>query len=154
MAGQLHEPPYFATLMLAEILDGRPADALARLPGFADSKAVAPMMKLALEGCARVLAGETGETGAGSALLQRVDWSGFMRQEKTIFSDLLVKSKITGLPLPEIKSESPAADPGQSPAWRKTVERLQKDQTGEVLPSLPAPRVKGDDWSIIPPEKP
>jgi hypothetical protein len=148
MAAQFHKPSYFATLMLAEILDGRPRDALTRLPGFADSKAVTPMMKTALEGCARVLAGET---EAGSALLKKVDWSGFMRQERIVFSGLLEKSKLTGLSIPELKSEPPVADPEQTPAWRKTLERLQKDQTGGVLPSLPAPRVKGADWSAIPP---
>ncbi len=143
MAAQLAKPPYFATLMFAELLDGRPADALAQLPKFAGSKAVNPKMTTALEGCARVLAGET---EAGSALLMTVDWSGFMRQERIVFSELLVKSKATGLPVPELKSESPVTDPEQSPAWRKTVGRLQKDQTGDVLPSLPAPRVKGSEW--------
>ena len=151
MAGQLTKPPYFATLMLAEILGGRPNDALTRLPGFADSKAVAPMMKTALEGCARVLAGES---EAGSELLKTVDWNGFMRQERIVFSELLVKSKVAGLAIPELKSEPPVADPEQTPVWRKTLERLQKDQTGEVLPVLPAPRVKGADWSTLPSEKP
>ncbi len=151
MAKQLAKPSYFATLMFAELLDGRAADALALLPKFAGSKAVNPMMTTALEGCARVLAGET---EAGSALLKTVDWSGFMQQERIVFGELLVKSKVTGLPVPELKSEPPAVDPGQSPAWRKTLERLQKDQTGEVLPSLPAPRVKGTEWSSPPPEKP
>jgi hypothetical protein len=140
MAGQLAKPAYFATLMLAEILAGRPADALTRLPQFADSKAVTPMMKTALEGCARVMAGET-ETG--SNLLKNVDWNDFMRQERIVFSHLLVKSTLSGLPISEVKAEPPEADPEQSPAWRKTVGRLQKNQTGVVLPSLPAPRVKG-----------
>jgi hypothetical protein len=54
-----------------------------------------------------------------------------------------VKSTLSGLPISEVKSEPPVADPEQSPAWRKTVERLQKNQTGVVLPSLPAPHVKG-----------
>jgi hypothetical protein len=151
MAGQFTKPPYFATLMLAEILDGRAAEALARVPEFADSKPVAPMMKTALEGCARVLAGES---EAGSELLKTVDWNGFMRQERIVFSELLVKSKVAGLAIPELKSEPPVADPEQTPVWRKTLERLQKDQTGEVLPVLPAPRVKGADWSTLPSEKP
>ena len=93
-----------------------------------------------------------GETEAGSALLKSVDWSGFMRQERIVFSDLLAKSKVSGPSIPELKSEPPVADPGQSPIWRKTVERLQKDQTGDVLPSLPAPRVKGAEWYTLPPE--
>lgn len=151
MAKQLAKPEYFATLMLAEILAGRPADALTRLSELADGKAVNPMMKTALEGCARVL---DGDTEAGSALLKSVDWSGFMRQERIVFSELLVKSRITGLTIPELKNEPPVADPEQTPAWRKTVERMQKDQTGEILPSLPTPRVKSADWPAIPPDKP
>ena len=158
MAGQFTKPPYFATLMLAEILDGRAADSLARLPEFADSKAVAPMMKTALEGCARVLAGES---EAGSELLKTVDWNGFLRQERIVFNELLVKSKVSGLqPIPELKSEQPVADPEQTPIWRKTLERLLKDQAGEVLPPLPpvaplpSPRVKGADWSTPPSGKP
>jgi hypothetical protein len=150
MATQLNKPPYFATLMLAEILAGRPADALSRLPRMAGDKAVDPMMKTALEGCARVLAGDT---EAGAALLQTVDWNGFMRQERIVFNNLLGKAAIPKLPIPELKAEPPVADPGQSPAWRKTLERLQKDQSGEVLPSLPEPRVKGADWSALPPEQ-
>ncbi|MCX6877913.1 MAG: hypothetical protein NTW21_29480 [Verrucomicrobia bacterium] len=151
MAGQWDKPHYHVTLMLAEILAGRPTDALTCLPRFSDSKAVAPIMKAALEGCARVLAGET---EAGTTLLKRVDWSAFMRQERIVFRDLLVKSKISILPIAELKSESPEADPEQTPAWRKAMERLQEDQAGDVLPSLSAPRVKGADWSTIPPEKP
>lgn len=77
-----------------------------------------------------------------------------MRQERIVFSDLLAKSKVSGPSIPELKSEPPVADPEQTPAWRKTLERLQKDQTGELLPSLPAPRVKGADWQALPPEKP
>ena len=149
MAVQLTKPDYFATLMLAEILAERPADALSRLPGFADSKALNPMMKTALEGCARVLAGET---EAGSALLKTVDWNGFMRQERIVFSKLLAKSSVPGAPIPELKSEPPVADPEQTPAWRKTLERLQKVQPSEVLPALPTPRVKGSDWSPPPSE--
>jgi len=149
MAEQLAKPPYFSTLMLAEILAGRPAVALTRLPKFAGSHAETPMTETAMEGCARVLAGET---EAGSSLLKTVDWSGFMRQERSVFGKLLAKSGIPGAPIPELKSEPTVADPGQSPAWRKTLERLQKDQTGDVLPSLPAPRVKGaDDWQTTPP---
>ena len=149
MAEQLAKPPYFSTLMLAEILAGRPAVALTRLPKFAGSNAETPMMETAMEGCARVLAGET---EAGSSLLKTVDWSGLMRQERSVFGKLLAKSGIPGAPIPELKSEPTVADPGQSPAWRKTLERLQKDQTGDVLPSLPAPRVKGaDDWQTTPP---
>lgn len=126
---QRNNPGYHSTLMLAEMLDGRPADALARLPKFRATKGVTPMMKTALEGTARVLAGET---EAGNALLQEVDWRGFMPQERIVFRDLLVKSKIAGLPVPELESPKAAADPEQTPAWRKALERLEKSENSKL----------------------
>ena len=123
-----------STLMLAEMLNDRPTDALARLPQLYECKGVEPMMKLALEGCARVLAGET---EAGVAILNSADWSGFMRQERVVFRDLLGKSKLTGLAIPELKIEPAVADPEQTPAWRKAIEQQQKLQSGDVLPPLP-----------------
>ena len=170
MAGQVDKPQYQATLMLAEMLGGNPAAALARLPKLRDGKGVDPMMQAALEGTARVLAGEI-ETG--TAMLKQVAWSGFMRQESIVFRDLLVKSKISGLPLPELKSGKVEASPDEVPAWRKAVERLQqnvdavpgqapawskalerqdKGQAGDVLPALPAPHVPGaEDSNTTPP---
>jgi hypothetical protein len=141
MANQLNKPEYQSTLMLAQILAGRGADALNTLPKFADCKEVEPMMKLALEGCARVL---VGETEAGRALLGKVNWTGFMRQERSVFRDVLVKSTIAGLPLPEFKIESVEANPEQAPAWRKALEELQKDRTGEILPKFKKETVDPD----------
>ena len=126
-----------STLMLAEMLGGRAADALARLPKLRDCKGVEPMMKTALEGSARDL---VGETEAGTALLQEVDWTRFMRQERIVFRDMLVKLKVAAIPLPEIKSESVEAAPDQVPAWRKALERLEKDRAADVIPALPAPK--------------
>ncbi len=122
-----------STLMLAEMLDDRPNDALARLPQLHECKGVDPMMKLALEGCARVLAGET---EAGTAILQNADWAGFMRQERVVFRDLLGKSKLTDLTIPELKIEPAMADPEQTPAWRKAIEQQKKLESGDVLPPL------------------
>ncbi|MEI6604965.1 MAG: hypothetical protein WCP35_06625 [Verrucomicrobiota bacterium] len=122
-----------STLMLAEMLAGHPADALDCLPKLRDCKGVEPMMKTALEGSARVM---FGETEAGASLLQQVDWSSFMRQERNIFRDILVKLKVASIPLPVIKGEPLEADSDQSPAWRKAVERLEKDRAADVLPSL------------------
>jgi hypothetical protein len=148
LAAQQDKPEYQATLMLAEMLAGRPADALARLPQVRNGKGVAPMMLAALEGSARVLGGET---EAGAVLLGQVDWSGFMRQERLVFRDLLVKLKLSGLPLLELASPEVGADPAEMPAWRKAVQRLEKDQAGDVLPALPAPRVPAADWPTMPP---
>lgn len=132
-------PEFNSTLMLAEMLAGQPAAALARLPQLRACKGVEPMMKTALEGSARVLAGET---DAGSALLQQVTWTRFMRQERSVFRDMLVKLKIAAIPMPELKTDAVETAPDQIPAWRKAVEQLEKDRAADVLPALPTP--KGD----------
>jgi hypothetical protein len=128
------QPGYHATLMLAEILDGRPADALAQLPKFRDDKGVAAVLKTALEVIARVLAGEA---EAGVALVNKIVWRGLMPQEQIVFRDLLVKHKISGLPLPELDSPKTVAAPEQTPAWRKAIEHLEKSDNSkqEVNPS-------------------
>ena len=121
LVGQRNQPGYHSTLMLAEMLAGRPADALTCLPKFRNSKSVVPMMKTALEGTARILVGET-ETG--TALLKEVDWRSFMPQERIVFRNLLVKFKISGLPLPELETPKCDTNPEETPAWRKAIERL------------------------------
>jgi len=135
-------PEYYSTLMLAEMMDGRPADALAHLPKLRESRRVAPLMITALEGSARVL---NGETDAGKALLLNVNWRYFMRQERTVFRDLLVKLKIADLPLPELEVQKQDVDPNQVPAWRRAIERSEKLRATDVLPALPAPHVPGKD---------
>ena len=66
-----------------------------------------------------------------------------MRQERAVFRNFLVKLKISELPLPELTSPTVDENPDQIPAWRKAVERLEKDRANDVLPSLPAPRIPG-----------
>jgi hypothetical protein len=143
------QPVYHSTLMLAELLADRPAAALARFPKFRDSENVAAMMKAALEGTARILAGET---EAGNAMLAEVDWRGFMSQESIVFRNLLVRSKNSDLPLPELVRPQVEANPELIPAWRKAVERLEKERAGEVLPALPTPRIPGADPRVTPTE--
>ena len=129
-----------SALILAEMLDGRPAEALARLPQLRGSRNVSAMMKTALEGTARVL---VGETAVGTELLRGVNWRLFIRQERIVFRDLLVKLKISEIPLPELESAPHEADPEQFPAWRKMIERTEKERATDVLPPLPAPRIPG-----------
>jgi hypothetical protein len=129
-----------ATLMLAEILAGKPAEANNRMPALRDCSGVDPLMKVALEGCARTLAGDT---EAGTALLKKVDWSRLMRQESTVLRNVLVKFKVAAIPIPEFKAAPADTDSAPPPAWRKAVERLEQDRAAEVLPALPAPRISG-----------
>ena len=147
VAAQPERPEFDSALMLAEMLDGRPADALARLPRLAESRGVAPMMKTALEGTARLLAGET---EAGTALLKQVKWQLFIRQERIVFRNLLVKLKISELPLPEMEKPIAEIAPDMIPAWRKALQQLEKDRSGDVLPTLPAVRIPGEERAPTP----
>jgi len=133
-------PVYNSTLMLAYLLNERPADALALLPKVQVGKGVAPMMIAALEGTARVL---NGDTEAGSALLRDVNWREFMSQERMVFRSLLVKFENSKLPVPEMASPAVEINPDLIPAWRKALERFEKDRAGDVLPALLAPKIPG-----------
>jgi len=128
---QEDDPLFHSTLMLAEMLDGRSSDALARVPKLNGSSNVKPMMLTALEGTARILAGET---EAGTALLKGVDWRGFMPQERRVFRELLLKPQIPGLPVPDVVSPKVQADSDRMPAWRHAVEHLDKDHASAVHP--------------------
>ncbi len=147
LSGQLERSECQGTLMLAEMMDGRAAAALARLPQLAADKSVSAPMKAALEGTARLLAGET---EAGSALLKDIAWSSLMRQERSVFTDLLAKNKLVGIALPELVRSQVVAEPEQAPAWRKAVEQRSKDHAGEVLPALPPLRVPGTRRRVAP----
>ena len=135
-------PEFHSAWMLAEIMAGRPADALARLPKLRESRRVAPMMIRALEGTARILKGETED---GTVLLREVNWYRFMRQERVVLRDLLIKHQIAETLLPPPESPPVNADPDQMSAWRKAVEKIEKARSGDVLPALPAPRIPGAD---------
>jgi hypothetical protein len=146
-----------SALMIAEIADGRPRDALARLPKLRESERIPPMMVAAIEGTARVIdggnrvrqgeqEGQSDEVAAGNAeveagnrLLESVDWPLFMRDERIFFSKLLVKSKVAGIELPDPEPAGTEIDPDQVPAWRKAIERLEQDRASDVLPALPDP---------------
>jgi hypothetical protein len=71
-------------------------------------------------------------------LLKDVNWRDFMSQERMVFRNLLVKFKNSQLPLAELVSPVVAVDPDKIPAWRKAVERFEKDRAGDVLPALAA----------------
>jgi len=149
LPGQRERPESQSTLMLAAMMDGRPADALARLPQVRAGTGVSAPMQAALEGTARLLAGET---AAGKALLADVAWNSLMRQERCVFTDLLVKAKIADIALPELGGPQVGAESEQAPAWRKAVARRSQDRAGETLPALPAPRVPGTKRAFIHPK--
>ena len=114
--------------------------AFGQLPKVRAGNGVAPMMVAALEGTARVL---NGDTEAGTALLQDVNWRDFMGQERMVFRNLLVKFENSKMPMPEMASPTAEVNPDTIPAWRKALERFEKDRAGDVLPALLAPQIPG-----------
>jgi hypothetical protein len=129
-----------SALMLAEMMDARPGDALARLPKLQESQRVPPTVKEALEVTARVL---TGEIDSGSKILADVPWDGFMKQEQVIFRDLLALDPKVELPQSLTRQPAEQIDPEQVPAWRKAIEKMEQDRAGDILPALPPPRLPG-----------
>jgi transposase-like protein len=131
-----------SALALAHLMADEPQKALAQLPILKQSKRVSPLMIRALDGTARVLAGET---EAGSALLAGINWRAFMRAESLAFRRLLTRLEIQNLPLPPMEQIPPAPDPENAPAWRRAVERLEKERAKDTLPALPMPRIPGTE---------
>ena len=133
------DPAFHATLMLAEMLDGRGGDALTRLLKVQECKDVPPMMLKALEGSAQVLAGDS---EAGTKLLGEVDWRGFMPQERSVFRDLLVKQKIAGLPVVDTIRHKLEASSEPPRARSSAVGHLSNERVSATLPPLPPPLVR------------
>jgi len=119
---------YHCTLMLAEMMNDQAAAALKRVQEFRYDPGVSKELKIALEGSAWVLAGETTK---GSELLKKLNWRALMPQEKIVFRGLLVKQKTEGLPIPELDIPKDIAAPEQTPAWRKAIESLEHSQKAE-----------------------
>ena len=138
------KPVYNSTLMLAEMLDGRAAEALALLPKVRAGTGVSPRMLAALEGTARVL---TGDTAAGTAMLSDVNWREFMGQERKLFRSILVTFKNSKLSMPDLGTPAATINAAEIPAWRKVVERFEKERAGDVLPALLAPKIPGTSES-------
>jgi hypothetical protein len=107
-----------------------------------DSKRVNPLAYQGLEAVARLL---TGDTEVGTKMLSEVNWAALMISEKRVYNDLLNRPKFKDLPLPELKQLPPILSEEEIPAWRKAIERLEKDRKKDVLPALPVPKIPGAD---------
>ena len=140
IAANPNQPEFLSALAFAHLMADQPDQALALLPELKRSKRVAPMMIQALEGTARVLAGEP---EIGRPLLDPINWRLFMRAEALAFRNLLTRRKIRDLPLPPMELLAPPPDPAETPAWRRAVERLEKQRANDVLPELPMPHIPG-----------
>jgi hypothetical protein len=135
-------PEFRSALALAHLMADQPGKALQQIALLKDAKRVSPLMLRALEGTARILAGET---AAGSALLDGINWRAFMRAEALAFRNLLTRLEIQNLPLPDMTQLPPPPDPEKIPAWKRAVERLEKERAKDILPALPMPRIPGTE---------
>ncbi len=128
------KPEFVSGLAMALLRNGQPGEVLPLMATIRSSDRVAPMMADALEGTARVM---LDEAEAGRALLAKVEWKAFMRQERAAFRQLLVDQQVADLPLPDIESTLPDSDPTETSEWRKAVEKLEKARENDTLPALP-----------------
>lgn len=125
-----------AGLMLAEVMTDRADEALFHLPVLAKATGVAPDVKVLLEGVAHLIKGEEDQA---RGILSRVNWNNFAPQEQKVFRNLVARQQKIEIRLPDVPS-APPEDPENSPAWRKAIERLERERSQDVLPPLPEPR--------------
>jgi hypothetical protein len=142
IAANPQSPEFLSALAMAHLLAGDPAAALLLLPQLDQTQRISPAMKQALRGTALVLSGDSGQ---GGPLLQAIHWRDFLPCEALAFRRMLTKVAIKDLPLPEPQVAAPAVDPDAVPAWRKAVERLEKERASDVLPALPTPKIPGSE---------
>lgn len=127
-------------LMLAHLLDGNPEAALAALPKDPVGPDDGAAMIAAMTGTARLI---SGDTEAGTRLLNEVDWTALMPQEAIVLRGLLAKSRNADPTIPEIAVPVQELDPELTPAWRKAVDKAAADRANGNLPALPMPKVDG-----------
>ena len=132
---------FVPALTTAYLMADQPAAALQKIKVMKGSKRVTPLACQILEACALLL---TGDTEAGTRLLKNINWDSFMSAESVAFRNLLNRPKFKDLALPELKPVV-ALDAESIPAWRKAIERFEKDRKGDVLPALPVPKIPGSD---------
>jgi hypothetical protein len=133
---------YLPALATAYLMADQPASALRLIPVMKDSKRLDPSAYQGIEAAARLL---TGDTEVGGKMISEVNWSALMISEKRVYNDLLNRPKFKDLPLPELKQVAPVLSEQEIPAWRKAIERLERDRNKDVLPALPVPKIPGSD---------
>jgi hypothetical protein len=141
------KPELFSAMVLAALMANEPHQAEALLPRVEESERVSPMMRRALTGVTLTMMDRDDE---GRAMLEPVDWKRFLNQENMVFRRLLQDSQIRNLSLPELESPPEIDDIENSPAWKKAMERLERDRTPELLPFLPLPRIPSNEPRPLP----
>jgi hypothetical protein len=133
---------YLSALAMAHLMAGNPAAVLEMLPQLKQCRRISPVMCRVLHGSALLLGGDSEQ---GLQLIQGINWKDFQPCETLAFRRMLTSPQLKDLPLPEMDVVVPTADPDAVPAWRKAVERLEKQRANDVLPPLPAPRIPGSE---------
>lgn len=133
-----------SALAFAYLMEEKPEQALAQIDHLEHSKRISPEMVRALNGVGKLLAGDA---EAGRALLAGINWRLFMRSESLAFRHMLTRLEIQNLPLPPMDQIPPAPELDNVPAWKRAVERLEKERARDVLPSLPVPKIPGNGVS-------
>ena len=70
-----------------------------------------------------------------------------MGQERKLFRSILVTYKNSKLSMPDLGTPAATINAAEIPAWRKVVERFEKERAGDVLPALLAPKIPGTSES-------
>jgi len=141
-------PELYSAVALAALMAGEPGQALDLLPRVEQAGRVSPMMRNALEGTTLTKLGRGDEA---RALLESVNWQLFLHQENIVFRKLLQESQVRDLDLPEVDALPAIDEVEDSAAWRKAMERMERERATEILPTLPTPRIPSNELRTLPP---
>jgi hypothetical protein len=146
VAAHPDRPEFRSALAMAFLVNGQPDQTLEQIPYLESSPRVSPLMRNALQGSALIV---SGNPELGSPLLATINWRTFLRQESLTFRNILTELELRDLPIPDLADIQPeidtGTDPDAVPAWRRAVERLEKERANDTLPPLPIPRIPGTE---------
>lgn len=124
----------YSSIAFANLINGDPKSTLDNIAKLTSSNRISPNLIHALEGTA-LMAEEQTEEGAGK--LQQVNWKQLFRCEISALRQVAVRLKIRNISIPETPASPVETDPSTIPAWKKAIERMEKDRSIEELPALP-----------------
>ncbi len=137
---------FHSALAFAHLMNGDAAAALEQAAKLREiTERPPPLTTSAIEGTARIL---NGEEEQGQSILGQIDWRRMMRAETVAFRHILTRAEFDDIPLPEIRELTPVLDPEDIPAWRRAVERLERDRAEDSLPPLAAPLIPATENSL------
>ncbi len=131
---------FLPALTMAYLMAEQPANALRQISVMKASNSISRQACQSLEATALLL---NGDAEAGGALLKGINWSALMACESLAYRNLLNRPKFKDLPLPSFEPATPVLNDNEVPAWRKAIQRLEKDRKNDILPPLPAPKTPG-----------